>query len=196
VTASEGGPDAPPQLLPGPSAWLWIRRQVFGFLGALIFAPIMVVGSLLDAPIRHIVVVVGFGGLMVFGIWAGYASLKSMPVIRRENAAGYTTLIGRQYGRFWRLDPNSGVVVRRPTGMTSDAMLPRRLFVDHDDDREGQSVEEWFLSRGFAVKISEEDGEFWLALVRGADVVAPRYGRGSTPDEAADRAKQRYLEEQ
>jgi hypothetical protein len=196
MTAPEGLPDAPPELLPGPSAWLWIRRQVFGSLGVLIFAPIMVVGSLLDAQLRHVVVPVGFGGLLVFGIWGGYSSLKSIPAIRRENAAGYTTLKGRQYVRFWRLDPKSGLVVRRPVEMTADALPPRRPLADRDDESEGQSVEQWFLSRGFTVTISEEDGEFWLALGRDGEIVAPRYGRGHSRTEAAGRAKQRYLEEQ
>jgi hypothetical protein len=67
---------------------------------------------------------------------------------------------------------------------------------DRDDDREVQSVEKWFSSRGHAIAISEEDGEFWLALVRTGEVVAPRYGRGRSRAEAADRARQRYLEEQ
>jgi len=59
------------------------------------------------------------------------------------------------------------------------------------------SIIEWFARRGFSLAISQSDGAFWADLLDAhGHVVAPRYGRGAAPDAAAERAMQRYLEEQ
>jgi hypothetical protein len=60
-----------------------------------------------------------------------------------------------------------------------------------------QTADEWFRDLGYEILLSEEDGVFWAALKGVASGVGvPHYGRGPTPKEAADRARQRYLEEQ
>lgn len=60
-------------------------------------------------------------------------------------------------------------------------------------------IEQWFASRGFGFRCWKDDaGVTWADLISPASgsVVAPRYGRGSTPIEAARSAKDRYLVEQ
>lgn len=59
-------------------------------------------------------------------------------------------------------------------------------------------VDDWFGQRGFGLIISEEDGEFWAHLFgkQSLQVTVPRYGRGLTPEEAAESARQRYRVEQ
>jgi hypothetical protein len=68
---------------------------------------------------------------------------------------------------------------------------------DRGPDCAPPPIEEWFSSRGFRIAISENDGVVWAALVSTTNgVVVPRYGRGHDPVEAAERARERYLEEQ
>jgi hypothetical protein len=60
-------------------------------------------------------------------------------------------------------------------------------------------IEQWFAGRGFGFRYRKDGvGVTWAELISLASgsVVAPRYGRGSTPIEAARRAKDRYLVEQ
>jgi hypothetical protein len=60
-----------------------------------------------------------------------------------------------------------------------------------------QMIEEWFSGRGYTIALSEEDGVSWAALINATGgMVAPRYGRGRNPLEAAESAKARYVEEQ
>jgi hypothetical protein len=68
---------------------------------------------------------------------------------------------------------------------------------DGDAAPEPQPVEEWFSDRGFSIAVSEKGGVFWAGLLNATGrLVAPRYGRGGSPGEAAERARQRYIEEQ
>ena len=69
---------------------------------------------------------------------------------------------------------------------------------DHQSDSQvPDPIRDWFAERGFAVAISQSDGVFWADLLDADDhMVAPRYGRGGQPAEAAERAKERYLDEQ
>ena len=59
-------------------------------------------------------------------------------------------------------------------------------------------IGEWFASRGFGFRCWKDDpGITWADLTRpDSSAVAPKYGRGSTPIEAARRAKDRYEVEQ
>jgi hypothetical protein len=59
-------------------------------------------------------------------------------------------------------------------------------------------VDGWFSSRGFGILLTHEGDEHWANLTsRGtAEVVVPKYGRGSSPEEAARRARERYEQEQ
>lgn len=64
-----------------------------------------------------------------------------------------------------------------------------------DDSR--RLIDAWFLRRGFRLS-THADGEIvWADLLTAAGrTVAPRYGRGSSRLEAAQRAMQRYLAEE
>jgi hypothetical protein len=60
-----------------------------------------------------------------------------------------------------------------------------------------EQVKAFFLDRGLTIVVSQSDGGFWAGLLNASGrMVAPRYGRGATPGEAADRAMRRHLEEQ
>jgi hypothetical protein len=57
-----------------------------------------------------------------------------------------------------------------------------------------RAVDEWFANRGFGLYLSQEDGEYWAHLFskQSLQVGAPRYGRGQTPEDAAESARHRY----
>jgi predicted RNase H-like HicB family nuclease len=60
-------------------------------------------------------------------------------------------------------------------------------------------VEEWFRERGFGVVIEPaDDGSYWASLTRlpSGRIVAPDYGHGESPEDAANSAKGRYEVEQ
>ena len=61
------------------------------------------------------------------------------------------------------------------------------------------TAQEWFGQRGLAVVVEQRDDGFWASLYRRSDrvkVVFPDYGRGSTPEEAEQHARQRCEAEQ
>ena len=61
-----------------------------------------------------------------------------------------------------------------------------------------REVDSWFAERGFGILITQEDGEYWAHLFpkNSLMIAAPKYGRGTTPELAAERARQRYEVEQ
>jgi hypothetical protein len=66
-----------------------------------------------------------------------------------------------------------------------------RLTVLSDIDR-------WFGERGFGLVLVREDGEYWAHLFpkKSLQISAPRYGRGPTPEAAAQSARDRFREEE
>jgi hypothetical protein len=59
-------------------------------------------------------------------------------------------------------------------------------------------VGDWFAQRGFGILLTVEDGEHWAHLFPKSSLMlaAPKYGRGATPELAAESARRRYeLEE-
>jgi hypothetical protein len=103
-----------PTMLQGTSALTWARRQVGGALGALGGLGGMVLGSYLDLPLRPIVVLASLGVVLVMVIYLGNAQIRSSQTIRRELAAGYTTLMSSKYRYFWQLDAKTGMPIRPP----------------------------------------------------------------------------------
>lgn len=67
-----------------------------------------------------------------------------------------------------------------------------------DDEERLKPLHRWFAERGFRVFVTSEGDTYWAHLVAPSDVVAtaPRYGRGTTPVDAAESARRRYLEEE
>jgi hypothetical protein len=61
-----------------------------------------------------------------------------------------------------------------------------------------KDVDHWFRDRGFGLVVTEEGGEFWAHLfpLSSLQVAAPKYGRGATPQAAAQSARERYKVEQ
>lgn len=64
--------------------------------------------------------------------------------------------------------------------------------------RAEEAAATWLRSIGYAVTTSQGDGFAWADLRSLADpsFVLPRYGRGSSPTDAIERAAQRYRQEQ
>jgi predicted RNase H-like HicB family nuclease len=67
-----------------------------------------------------------------------------------------------------------------------------------DEEVRVQPLLSWFSGSGFGIEFSEEGGQVWanLTSLESGEIVAPKYGRGSTRLEAAVRAGKRYKEEQ
>jgi len=62
--------------------------------------------------------------------------------------------------------------------------------------RQSDDIAGWFRARGLTIALAEDGGEWWASLRAGDRTVAPRYGRGRTPEAALRRAKMRYIEEE
>lgn len=61
-----------------------------------------------------------------------------------------------------------------------------------------REVDAWFAERGFGLILTQEDNDYWAHLFpkQSLQVSAPRYGRGSSPEAAAESARERYREEE
>ena len=61
-----------------------------------------------------------------------------------------------------------------------------------------REIDEWFAQRGFGLILTEEEGRFWSHLFpkQSLQVTVSKYGSGPTPEDAAERARQRYRTEQ
>jgi hypothetical protein len=59
-------------------------------------------------------------------------------------------------------------------------------------------VSAWFRDRGFDLSVAAEDAVWWAKLtpVSNPAGAMTRYGRGNTPEAAAERAQERYEQEQ
>jgi hypothetical protein len=57
-----------------------------------------------------------------------------------------------------------------------------------------REVDAWFAERGFGLILTQEEGKYWAHLFpkQSLQVNAPRYGRGPTPEAAAESARERY----
>lgn len=75
-------------------------------------------------------------------------------------------------------------------------MLPQNRMVTELTKRieRLRAVDGWFADRGFGLYVSQEDGEYWAHLFskQSLQVGAPHYGRGPTPEDAAESARRRY----
>jgi hypothetical protein len=62
------------------------------------------------------------------------------------------------------------------------------------DDSELDAISAWFTDRSFGLTFEHDASFSWAGLTRlpSGRLVAPKYGRGETPIDAARRAKQRY----
>ena len=110
--------DGPPELLPGPTAWHWVRRATVSFALGAVCGVFALVGLALPAPLHDVVLFGALGASCPLAVVAIHAGIKQMGVEREERDAGYTTLYGRQYRRRWHLDPKTGAVIRRPDSMS------------------------------------------------------------------------------
>ncbi len=71
--------------------------------------------------------------------------------------------------------------------------------MESESELDIDTIASWFRDRGFGMKLTGQDGDLvWVELTQltSGDVVAPRFGRGSTALAAAQRAMERYQQEQ
>ena len=105
--------DMPPALLPGRSAWGWMRIAVACMLTGLPVLALIVLGAMLPQPYKDL----GLSGLLLVGLGicgvGGWAAVNGNAAAVRERDAGYTTLYG-MFIHLWQLDHRTGEVVRRP----------------------------------------------------------------------------------
>ncbi len=61
-----------------------------------------------------------------------------------------------------------------------------------------RAVDDWFAERGFGLLLTIEDGEHWAHLFPKTSpmISVPKYGRGATPEQAAEDARHRYEAEE
>lgn len=110
----DAGNDLPPAILPGRGAVYWARHATKAIFGSLLFVPITAVGTLLEGPPRHAIIVVGVVVAILFGAYVLIAGILMAQAERREVSAGYTTLYSGRYRHLWQLDPRTGAVIRPP----------------------------------------------------------------------------------
>ena len=108
-------PGSPPALLHGRAALYWGRLQlVAGIVNLLAVVAMPAIALLPDRPARVMLIPVAvFVGLGPGACGALFATIRKAGAVRRELAAGYTTLY-RQATDYWQLDPKTGEVLRRP----------------------------------------------------------------------------------
>ena len=106
--------DRPPSLLPGRSAAAWSRRGGVFLLFGIILSLGIPLGTLVPTPLSGPF----FVGFFVLSLGCCAIALRAFigmySATRQEQRAGYTTLVGRPYRRYWQLDPKTGAVIRRP----------------------------------------------------------------------------------
>jgi hypothetical protein len=61
-----------------------------------------------------------------------------------------------------------------------------------------RDVDAWFAARGFGLVLTEGGDEYWAHLFpkSSLQIYARRYGRGPSPEAAADSARERYRVEE
>ena len=106
-------PEIPPTLLPGRSAWGWMRIGVVCLLGELPLLVPIVVGAAVAQPLRDIVMSGAFLAIVGIGAVGIRAFVRFNSVTLEERDAGYTTLYG-MFRHLWQLDHRTGEVLRRP----------------------------------------------------------------------------------
>jgi hypothetical protein len=107
----------PPQLLPGKSAYDWVMYVVVDApvcVLALIAIPVvahtMPVGASGRLALIYLFATIGWVGGLVLGIVA----VGVWRAMKRETAAGYTTLFDPRKRNLWQLNAETGEVVRVP----------------------------------------------------------------------------------
>jgi hypothetical protein len=100
--------------------------------------------------------------------------------------AGGVTVAAGLWGR-WRADVVMTRLTRAGTLSRTSSNNPAVLAIDA-----------WFAERGFAIVLTKEGAEYWAHLVSASsrEIAGPRYGRGATPEEAAESARHRYETEE
>jgi|GEM_PF-5532000 hypothetical protein len=105
-----------PALLPGPTAFSYYRKSNRYTLALIIdFAAIFVSTQLSGLQNPLYISLAGVATVLAFVILIPFArnAIRLKKAVRREFAAGYSTLRTRKRG-IWLLDPNTGEVLRNP----------------------------------------------------------------------------------
>lgn len=114
----------PPQLLPGPSAEELTKPFLRNSIGALAGGAAMVMASISPPALTGPLAFGGLAMIFVFGWRAWLANDRLGEALRREEAAGYTTVSGSSHN-LWRLDSRTGAVIRRPQSAKSRRSPPQ-----------------------------------------------------------------------
>jgi hypothetical protein len=107
----------PPHLTPGRTAYDWVMYMLytlpvclFGLVGIPVVALVMPVGATGRLALVWIFAAVSCAGAAALGVVA----VGMARAMRRERAAGYTTLFDPTKRSLWQLHPRTGEVVRPP----------------------------------------------------------------------------------
>lgn len=125
------------------------------------------------------------------------ASVRPRPTWRSSRLLAVSSICIDASLRFAKSAERRDYGLRERATMTPewDWRLPLPLMGDEAADQE---VEAWFLQKGFTVSIDETDGVWWASLTaaNNSDFVVPRYGSGTSPQAAAQGARERWEQEQ
>ena len=106
-------PESPPALLPGRTAWGWMRIGVASLLACAPMLALIWFAAGLPDPLKNLAML----GILVvvFGLSAAGLSgfINALRTGLRERQAGYTTLYGAMIDS-WQLDHRTGEVLRMP----------------------------------------------------------------------------------
>jgi energy-converting hydrogenase Eha subunit H len=107
----------PPHLQHGWTAYAWVRYMVItlpvclvGLVGIPVVARTMHVGAAGKSSLIAVLALIGLVGAAGLAV----AAVGIARAIRRERAAGYTTLFDSTKGNLWQPHPKTGEVVRAP----------------------------------------------------------------------------------
>jgi hypothetical protein len=87
---------------------------MFCVAGAVAVSVLMPIGSRLPTPL-NLIVIFGAGAVAVsLALYAMRSYIAGYSATKRETAAGYTTLYGKEFRHLWHLNDKTGEVIRRP----------------------------------------------------------------------------------
>jgi hypothetical protein len=107
----------PPRLVDGRSALEWNRIALRAIVAAAAGGVVLFLSSFVDLDLVRLPIGLGAGAVVVVAsVVMGVAGIEGLGASSRERRAGYTTVFGANLD-LWQLDPATGAVVRRPSGL-------------------------------------------------------------------------------
>ena len=136
-----------------------------------------------------------------FQAWAEQAGIDQGAYRLSSTAEGEVYVLERSSGGwavFYSERGNRNSEKWHPAEAQALDDLKRRLERDPTTRRKARvaAVNRWFAERGFRLSFEDDDGYTWANLQAENGLKLGRYGRGTDQISAAERARERWLQEQ